>query len=99
MPGLLGAHTRSRPHAHRGELSRTCRAPHARARSFEGLAYTSVACFCIEYITLFMGVSIFLRHITVCNILAHAAGLILTILFYADVSARGNAQAQSCMRC
>jgi hypothetical protein len=45
-----------------------------------------VACFCIEYITLFLGVSIFLRHVTILNILAHLGGLLLTILFYADVS-------------
>jgi hypothetical protein len=70
-----------------------------RACRVQGLSYAALACFGIEYITLFMGVSIFLRPLNLLNILAHGVGLILTILLYVDVSTRatqGAAQASIC---
>lgn len=63
---------------------------HTRARAcrrVQGLTYAAFACFGIEYITLFLGVTIFHRLTNLLNILAHGAGLILMILFQVDVSA------------
>jgi hypothetical protein len=45
-----------------------------------------VACFIIEYIGLFTGVSIFQKGHACAYILLHFAGTILTALFYTNVS-------------
>jgi hypothetical protein len=55
-------------------------------RRVKGLTYAALACFGIEYLTLFMGVTIFIRPLNGLNIIAHGVGLILTILLYVDVS-------------
>lgn len=44
-------------------------------------------CFGIEYITLFLGVSMFFHRIMALNILSHFVGMILVILWYTNVSA------------
>ena len=51
-----------------------------------GFAYAALACFGVEYITLFLGVSLFIRPMMTLNIVAHFVGLILIILLYVDVS-------------
>ena len=51
-----------------------------------GFAYAALACFGVEFITLFLGVSLFMRPIMLINIVLHFVGLILVILFYVDVS-------------
>lgn len=51
-----------------------------------GFAYAALACFGVEYITLFLGVSLFIRPMMTLNIVAHFVGLILVILLYYDVS-------------
>jgi hypothetical protein len=48
------------------------------------MSYGAIACFGIEYITLFLGVSIFINPIQILNILAHFVGLVLVYLFYVD---------------
>mmetsp|Transcript_35506 Transcript_35506/g.78776 ORF Transcript_35506/g.78776 Transcript_35506/m.78776 type:complete len:152 (+) Transcript_35506:211-666(+) len=53
-------------------------------KTVAGLTYAGLACFGVEYITLFLGVTIFFRPLMVTNIVAHFVGLILTILFYVD---------------
>ena len=47
-----------------------------------------MACFAIEFVSLLMGVTIFKRFLNSLNIIAHLVGLILTILFYVDVSSK-----------
>ncbi|KAL6747264.1 transmembrane protein [Haematococcus lacustris] len=61
-------------------------------QTVSGLTYAALACFGIEYITLFMGVTIFMRSLNLLNIVAHGTGLVLTVLLYVDnwdVSALG----------
>lgn len=41
-----------------------------------------MACFAVEYSTLFLGVSIFMRGLNCFYVLLHFAGAILTALFY-----------------
>ena len=62
-------------------------------RRISGLSYASLACFGIEYITLFLGISMFFHRVMSINILCHFAGLILVILFYNSVSCRPHAEA------
>ncbi len=50
-----------------------------------GLAAASLACFAVEYLGLFMGVSIFMRPHTCLYILLHFAGAVLTALFCSRV--------------
>eukprot|EP00199_Chlamydomonas_sp_CCMP681_P005073 CAMPEP_0119105690 /NCGR_PEP_ID=MMETSP1180-20130426/3590_1 /TAXON_ID=3052 ORGANISM="Chlamydomonas cf sp, Strain CCMP681" /NCGR_SAMPLE_ID=MMETSP1180 /ASSEMBLY_ACC=CAM_ASM_000741 /LENGTH=111 /DNA_ID=CAMNT_0007090813 /DNA_START=279 /DNA_END=614 /DNA_ORIENTATION=+ len=53
-------------------------------KTVQGLAYAAMACFGIEYITLFMGVTIFMTSLNGLNIMAHLVGLILIILLQTD---------------
>ena len=55
-------------------------------RRVSGFAYAALACFGVEFITLFLGVSLFIRPLMTLNIVAHFVGLILVILLYFDVS-------------
>lgn len=48
----------------------------------EGLLYAAIACTGIEYITLFLGVTIFFRFTTLLNIGLHICGVTLDALFY-----------------
>jgi hypothetical protein len=50
-------------------------------------AYAALACFAIEYTTLFSGVSIFFRTLNFSHILLHFVGAILAALFYTQVGA------------
>ncbi|GAX74840.1 hypothetical protein CEUSTIGMA_g2286.t1 [Chlamydomonas eustigma] len=50
-----------------------------------GFAYAALACFGVEFITLFLGVSIFIRPMMLINIIAHFLGLILDIVFYIEL--------------
>ncbi|MEW5297599.1 MAG: hypothetical protein WDW38_006774 [Sanguina aurantia] len=51
-------------------------------QTLSAISYAAIACFAVEYVSLFLGVSMFLNHVMALNILAHSAGLILTVLFY-----------------
>jgi hypothetical protein len=51
------------------------------------MAYAALGCFGVEYLTMLLGVSIFMRGLQLLNILAHFVGLVLTVMFYIDVSA------------
>lgn len=70
---------------HAGHPGRLLHWVHVACR-MRGMCGAALACFGIEFITLLMGVTIFMRFVTGLNIIAHLVGLILTILFYVDVS-------------
>lgn len=63
----------------------------------KGLVYAAMACFAIEFITLFMGVTIFMTGLVLLNIVTHGVGLILIILFLVDVSAGGRGEGEQCV--
>ena len=84
-------------------VSRPCRRPpptmpycagpasstgHVYIHRLAGICYGAIACFAIEYICLFMGVSIFFPAAMSINVLCHFVGTILTVLLYVDVSGR-----------
>jgi hypothetical protein len=52
----------------------------------QGLTYAAFACFAVEYTTLFLGATTFLRGVNALNIVAHGVGVILMILLQVDVS-------------
>ena len=54
-----------------------------------GITYAAIACFGIEYITLFMGVTCFFRPLQAFNTVMHIAGFVLQVIFYHYVSAAG----------
>jgi len=58
---------------------------HTRQR-LSSLASASLACFAVEYLGLFTGVSIFMRAHTCIYIVMHFAGTVVTAQFYAHVS-------------
>lgn len=51
-------------------------------RRLSGVVYASMACFAIEYASLFLGVSIFMRGLNCLHTLLHTLGAILVSLFY-----------------
>eukprot|EP00877_Chromochloris_zofingiensis_P003029 jgi/Chrzof1/12727/Cz07g05120.t1 len=51
-------------------------------KQLQSLAYAAIACFCIEYVGLFLGVSIFFRGHCCLYIFLHFMGAVLTALFY-----------------
>lgn len=53
-----------------------------------GLAWGAVACFIVEYIGLFSGVSIFFKGHACAFILLHFVGAVLTAMYYTNVSSR-----------
>lgn len=55
-----------------------------RKNQLAGICYGAIACFAIEYICLFMGVSIFFPAAMSINVLCHFVGTILTVLLYVD---------------
>lgn len=68
-------------------FARTCHSQFATSCRISGFAYAALACFGIEFTTLFLGVSLFIQPMMTLNIVAHFCGLILVILFYVDVGA------------
>ena len=56
-----------------------------------GFAYGALTCFGIEFITLFLGVTLFIRPLMTLNISAHVVGFILIVCLYYDVSQLANA--------
>jgi hypothetical protein len=50
------------------------------------VAYAAIACFALEYLGLFLGVSIFMRGHSCLYIILHFVGAILTGLLYTNVS-------------
>ncbi|KAG1673462.1 hypothetical protein FOA52_002228 [Chlamydomonas sp. UWO 241] len=50
-----------------------------------GFSYGAIACFSIEYITLFLGVTIFMRHACLLNIMLHFFGLLLVVIWVIDI--------------
>lgn len=50
-------------------------------------AYGAIACFAIEYIALFMGVSLFMRGHSCLYIMLHFVGAVVTGLLYTQVRA------------
>lgn len=48
-------------------------------------AYAAIACLAVEYLGLFLGVSLFLRAHNCLYIVLHFAGAIVTALMYAQV--------------
>lgn len=53
-------------------------------KTLQGLIYGSYACFGIEYVTLFLGISMFFPAVMSFNVLLHFTGFILTCLFIDD---------------
>lgn len=55
-----------------------------------------MACFAVEYILLFMGVSLFTRSIVLLSMIAHLTGLILVALFVYHVSTASSTTQRAC---
>ncbi|KXZ53237.1 hypothetical protein GPECTOR_7g1131 [Gonium pectorale] len=55
-----------------------------RKRGVQGICYGAIACFGVEYIGLFLGISMFFPTAMALNILAHFAGTVLVALLYSD---------------
>lgn len=53
-----------------------------------GAAYAAMACFAVEYVGLFLGVSLFMRAHNCIYILLHGVGAVLIGLLYTQVCAR-----------
>jgi hypothetical protein len=52
----------------------------------QALCYAAFGCFGIEYISLFLGISMFVPSVMGFNVLLHFAGAVLVGLLYTDVS-------------
>lgn len=50
----------------------------------QAICYAAMACFAVEYICLFLGVSIFFRALTVIYALLHFSGTVTAALLYAE---------------
>jgi hypothetical protein len=55
-------------------------------RSMQGLLWTAVVCFIVEYVGLFLGASMFSPTLNSSYIMLHFVGAILTTLFYVQAS-------------
>lgn len=55
-------------------------------RRLQSAVWAALACFALEYATLFSGVSLFFRTLNCSHILLHFVGAILTALFYTQAS-------------
>ncbi|EFJ42494.1 hypothetical protein VOLCADRAFT_97338 [Volvox carteri f. nagariensis] len=55
-----------------------------RKKQITGLCYAAIGCFAVDYVSLFLGISMFFPVVMGLNILAHFVGTILVVLFYTD---------------
>ncbi|GLC34842.1 hypothetical protein PLESTB_001170100 [Pleodorina starrii] len=55
-----------------------------RKQQITGLCYAAIGCFAVDYVSLFLGISMFFPAVMSLNILAHFVGTILVVLFYTD---------------
>lgn len=53
-------------------------------KMLQGLLWTAIVCFIIEYVGLFLGVSMFAKFLNSSYIMLHFVGTILTTLFYTE---------------
>ncbi|PNH12981.1 Transmembrane protein 107 [Tetrabaena socialis] len=55
-----------------------------RKKQVSGICYAAFACFGIDYIALFLGISMFFPPMMAFNIICHFGGTVLTVLLYTD---------------